>query len=393
MKKTIFLFILIFSINLHSECLLENFKHNFSFKLNIADINQNDLIIKYKNDNLYIFVKPIEQDKEGNYFNYLIKYNNTKKESIVLKIENKGKYQAYNIDINEKYFALLCWKRVLIYKWENNNYHYNDEFKYDGSFDNIVLDKNFIFLYDCCIASSTMDEDTQTHLIKYDLEKEKIVFDEWLPNPDGFQFTFFGPRNLIEANEKFTLVADANNYKIKVYNPKNDAIDEITRNDVDWKTHPTTDSILKTIYITSNRPKESIDNLRPLTGLISLTHRMSFINDSTFVLLWSKPWETPFYYFFYFDIWGFRDGKWKLLKKDLRQVLDENALFNFDKMEITNSYTISNSKLILVTDYPFDLEEEKYKFMTFAELKKQTNEYYKKNDLSFTIIVYEYVEK
>jgi len=31
--------------------------------------------------------------------------------------------------------------------------------------------------------------------------------------------------------------------------------------------------------------------------------------------------------------------------------------------------------------------------MTFAELKKQTNEYYKKNDLSFTIIVYEYVEK
>ena len=58
-----------------------------------------------------------------------------------------------------------------------------------------------------------------------------------------------------------------------------------------------------------------------------------------------------------------------------------------------NSYTISNSKLILVTDYPFDLEEEKYKSMTFAELKKQTDEYYKKNDLSFTIIVYEYVEK
>ena len=56
MKKTIFLFILIFSINLHSECLLENFKHNFSYKLNIADINQNDLIIKFE----YISYSEIE---------------------------------------------------------------------------------------------------------------------------------------------------------------------------------------------------------------------------------------------------------------------------------------------------------------------------------------------
>jgi len=321
-----------------------------------------------------------------------MKYDSEKKETIY-KIENLDKQYVHNFDANEEYFVILNWKGVLIYKWENDNYYSNDKFEYVGSFYNIVINNDFIILYDCVITSSSMRNKTQTNILKYDLQKKEIVLEQMLPNPEGFQFTFFEPRNLIEANEKFTLVADANNYKIKVYNPKNDAIDEITRNDVDWKTHPTTDSILKTIYITSNRPKESIDNLRPLTGLISLTHRMSFINDSTFVLLWSKPWETPFYYFFYFDIWGFRDGKWKLLKKDLRQVLDENALFNFDKMEITNSYTISNSKLILVTDYPFDLEEEKYKFMTFAELKKQTNEYYKKNDLSFTIIVYEYVEK
>jgi len=204
--------------------------------------------------------------------------------------------------------------------------------------------------------------------------------------------TFFGPRNLIEANSNYTLVADAVNYKIKVYNSKNEVTDEIARKDVDWKTHPSIDSVLKSIDIKSTYPKESIDKLRPLTGLISLIHRMSFINDSTFVLLWSKP-RAVAYYYFYFDIWGFRDGKWKLLKSDLQQTLDENTNFSFDKIFIYNSYTISNSKLILVTDYPFDLEEEKYKNITFAELKKQTDEYYKKNDLSFTIIVYEYVEK
>jgi hypothetical protein len=80
-------------------------------------------------------------------------------------------------------------------------------------------------------------------------------------------------------------------------------------------------------------------------------------------------------------------------KCDLQQDLDENTNFSFNKIFMYNSYTISNSKLIIVTNYPFDLEEEKYKSMTFAELKKQTDEYYKKNDLSFTIIVYEYVEK
>ena len=321
-----------------------------------------------------------------------MKYDSEKKETIY-KIENLDKQYVHNFDANEEYFVILNWKGVLIYKWENDNYYSNDKFEYVGSFYNIVINNDFIILYDCVITSSSMRNKTQTNILKYDLQKKEIVLEQMLPNPEGFQFTFFEPRNLIEANEKFTLVADANNYKIKVYNPKNEAIDEITRNDVDWITHPTTDSILKTIDITNNRPKNSIDNLRPLTGLISLIHRMSFINDSTFVLLWSKPWEKPFYYFFYFDIWGFRDGKWKLLKKDLRQVLDENALFTFDKMEIANSYTIRNSKLILVTNYPSDLEEEKYKSMTFAELKKQTDEYYKKNDLSFTIIVYEYVEK
>lgn len=204
--------------------------------------------------------------------------------------------------------------------------------------------------------------------------------------------TFFGPRNLIEANSNFTLVADANNYKIKVYNSKNEVIDEIRRKNVDWKKHPITDSVLKSIDITNTDIGIEFDKLRPLTGLISLIHRMSFINDSTFVLLWSKP-RAVAYYYFYFDIWGFRDGKWKLLKSDLQQTFDENANFSFGKVFIYNSYTISNSKLILVTNYPFDLEEEKYKNMTFAELKKQTDEYYKKNDLSFTIIVYEYVEK
>ncbi len=391
MKKAIFLFILFFSLNLHSESFLDNFRYDFSIKLEFPDITERDLLFKYNNGNLYILIQPLTQDENGNYIYYLMKYDSEKKETIY-KIENQDKLSVHNFDVNEEYFVLLIWKRVLIFKWKDDNYYYENKFRYYGNFDNIVLDNNFIFLYDCFITSFTMYEDTQTHLIKYDLNKEKMVIDEWLPNPVGFQMTFFQPRNLIEANSNFTLVADAINYKIKVYNSKNEVTDSITRKDIDWKTHPTTDSILKTIDITSNRPKESIDNLRPLTGLISLIHRMSFINDSTFVLLWSKP-RAVAYYYFYFDIWGFRDGKWKLLKSDLQQDLDENTNFSFNKIFMYNSYTISNSKLIIVTNYPFDLEEEKYKSMTFAELKKQTDEYYKKNDLSFTIIVYEYVEK
>jgi len=374
MKKTIFLFILLYSLNLHSESLLDNFKYEHSIKLDIADITKFDLITKYNNGKIYIFIKKIEQDEKGNYFNYLFKFDEKTKDYNIFKIENYRKCYTNNIDVNDRYFTLLSWDSTLIYKWKDDNYYYYDNFKFDGWFNNIVIESNYIFLYDCVIASSTMDEDTQTHLIKYDLNKEKNAIDELLPNPEGFQMTFFGPRNLIEANSNYTLVADAVNYKIKVYNSKNEVTDEIARKDVDWKTHPSIDSVLKSIDIKSTYPKESIDKLRPLTGLISLIHRMSFINDSTFVLLWSKP-RAVAYYYFYFDIWGFRDGKWKLLKSDLQQTLDENTNFSFDKIFIYNSYTISNSKLILVTDYPFDLEEEKYKNITFAELKKQTDEY------------------
>ncbi len=393
MKKLIFLFSILFSLNLYSESLLENFKYEHSIRLDIPDITKFDLITKYNNGNIYIFIKQIEKDEKGNYFNYLFKFDEKTKDYKIFKIENNRKCYTNNIDVNDRYFTLLSWDSTLIYKWKDDNYYYEDNFIFKGWFDNIVIDNDFIILYDCGIASSTMNEDTQTHLIKYDLKKEKNVIDELLPNPEGFQFTFFGPRNLIEANSNFTLVADANNYKIKVYNSKNEVTDEIARNDVDWKTHPTTDSILKSIDITNTEIKYEIDKLRPFTGLISLIHRMSFINDSTFVLLWSKP-KAVADYFLYFDIWGFRNGKWNLLKSDLQQDLEENAQFSFDKLPIYNiTYSISNSKLFVITNYPFDLEEENYKTMTFAELKKQTDEYYKKNDLSFTIIVYEYVEK
>jgi len=391
MKKTIFLFIFLFSLNLHSENFLDNFKYDFSIKLNIPNITERDLLFKYNNGNLYILIQPLTQDENGKYIYYLMKYDCEKKETIY-KIENLDKQYVHNFDANEEYFVIINWKEAIIYKWNKDNYNFINKLNLHIGFRNFFMKNNLFVFYDCTINSKSMYEDTQTYLLKYDLKSKEIILNETLPNPEGFQFTFFWPRNLIEANEKFTLVADANNYKIKVYNPKNEVTDEITRKDIDWKTHPTTDSILKTIDITSNRPKESIDNLRPLTGLISLIHRMSFINDSTFVLLWSKP-RAVAYYYFYFDIWGFRDGKWKLLKSDLQQDLDENTKFSFNKIFMYNSYTISNSKLIIVTNYPFDLEEEKYKSMTFAELKKQTDEYYKKNDLSFTIIVYEYVEK
>lgn len=391
MKKTIFLFILFFSVNLHSENFLENFKYDFSVKLDIPDITERDLLFKYNNGNLYVLIQPLTQDEKGNYVYFLMKYDKEKKET-VYKIENQDKRYANNFDANDEYFVIMNWKEVIIYKWKDVNYYYNDKFEYAGSYYNIVINNDLIILYDCVVTSSSKRNKTQTNILKYDLQKREIILDEMLSNPEGFQFTFFQPRNLIEANANFTLVADANNYKIKVYNPKNEVIDEIKREDVDWKTHPTTDSVLKLIDIINPYKKVEFDKLRPLTGLISLIHRMSFINDSTFVLLWSKPKAVADYYF-YFDIWGFRDGKWKLLKSDLQQTFDENAQFSFNKIFMYNSYTISNSKLILVTNYPFDLEEDKYKDMTFAELKKQTDEYYKKNDLSFTIIVYEYVEK
>ncbi|NLO18459.1 MAG: hypothetical protein GX121_01030 [Ignavibacteria bacterium] len=390
MKKLIFLILFLFNINLHSESLLENFKYDFSVKLDISDITERDLLFKYNNGNLYILIQPLTQDEKGNYIYYLMKYDKEKKETIY-KIENQDKQDGHDFDANEEYFVITNWKEVIIYKWDQDNYYYNDKLSHNG-YRNFSMKNNIFLFYDCTINSTSMNGKSQTYLLKYDLNNREIILDETLPNPNGFQMTFFQPRNLIEANANFTLVADANNYKIKVYNPKNEVFDEIKRDDVDWITDPSTDSILKEIDITSTNPKESIDKLRPLTGLISLIHRMSFINDTTFVLLWSKPRAVADYYF-YFDIWGFRDGKWKLLKSDLQQDLDENAQFSFNKIFMYNSYTINNSKLILVTNYPFDLEEEKYKNMTFAELKKQTNEYYKKNELSFTIIVYEYVEK
>ncbi len=223
-----------------------------------------------------------EQDEKGNYFNYLFKLNEITKEYTIIKIENNNKEFIVDFDANNEYLVVLNWKEALIYKFEKNTYIFNDKYCC-SSYRNVSIKENFLILCECKITSFTMNKKNHTQILKYDIKKKEIISDEWLPNPEGFQFTFFGPRNLIEANSNYTLVADAINYKIKAYNSKNEVTDEISRKDVDWKTHPTTDSILKSIYITNTEIKYEIDKLRPLTGLISLIHRMSFINDSTFV--------------------------------------------------------------------------------------------------------------
>jgi len=82
MKKAIFLFILFFSLNLHSESFLDNFRYDFSIKLEFPDITERDLLFKYNNGNLYILIQPLTQDENGNYIYYLMKYDSEKKETI-----------------------------------------------------------------------------------------------------------------------------------------------------------------------------------------------------------------------------------------------------------------------------------------------------------------------
>jgi hypothetical protein len=176
--------------------------------------------------------------------------------------------------------------------------------------------------------------------------------------PEGFYWTLFQPRIIIDATANQILTTDITKYSIKIFDNKGEIKDSLLRNIPDWKavTYPMT-------KFDGKHPTSIISYLQSDTTTTSLIHKAEFVNDSLIFVTYSiaDEEETEYTYHEYHDLWTKKDGRWSLKQetidgKELRknkshnitaplnveyEIFDGRILtFNFDYRDRQNNYVL-----------------------------------------------------
>ncbi len=329
--------------------------------IKITTININNKIF----DELYLY-------RYNLYTDILDSFNISLKYKYINNFCINDKYLVIN---NDKYFTVF----YIIEKQNDLIIENKCSFDMEMTFSRgtIKFIGNKLIAYGCDLSSSRLDQKTQTSLIMLDIEGEKIIKEYFFENPEGIPMMWFQPRIVITANKDYIVISDIINYKLRLYNYNFDLINTFLLDsnfqenifDKDYKAR------LASVDIQRHQPTGEMEKIINLNGDISLIHRVEFINDSTLLILRSKPKGDFFKFTSYYDVLMVKDNNIVKLYKDLIW-LDREKLIYPKKVNIWNMYNISDNYVVFLIDIPFLLDKE----YDSKELKELSDEYYKNNE-------------
>ena len=325
----------------------------------------------YTNDNLYYIIP-----KTDSVCNFTLK-NISESLTKEIKIHIPDSLFTYeckrsnisSADITNDSLFVLIYKYLLVYKFSNDS----------DSLINIInlndlFHKNLLYY-----ANSIKIKGNKVYgLNEYYHTKRDSTFYYWyydinepgnskfiqLPEPKGYYWTLFQPRQVLDISENEVITTDITEYSIKVINLINGKTDTLTRRIPNWKA---------VYYLTSKfknqHPAQVISFLQNDTNTISTMNNIQFIDENKIFVCYSfvnNDETSSQLYNLYYDIWERVDGKWVLTKSDIdsKQFSDSNENKAFSK--IGNRYYLYNGKII-TTHY--DYEQEKGQIL-IREFKK-----------------------
>lgn len=280
---------------------------------------------------------------------------------------------------NNNYIYLLNRNKVITLRFVNDTLILDKIIKLNSPCFNIKICNNKIICYNSNIIFN-QDSISNTYEIIYDLNKGN-QFTKYFKNPKGLKWTYIQPRQLMDVNSKMTLLSDATNYFIRIYNDSLKITDTLARTPKKWISE-------------NNLHKDSISgkkNLMDDLSKISLIQRAEFLSENRIIVFWTTPPDNDnSNYNTIYDIWEKNNGKWELINNDLESIIPNNesiftsSLFKINSIEIL----INNNKIITIQAIPFEINKDFFK-KTNKEVTALINDYFFDHKPRYSIIIRE----
>lgn len=366
---------LILSLFMLCQTTLNNFLNYY----NEIEVNNSEVEISkyfmyqivYRDDNIYYIIPKIDDDCSFQMKN--ISKSLTKEIKIYIP-DSLFTYECSrsnisSADINKDTLIVLIYKYLLIYKLSDDS----------ASLINIInlnelFNKDLLYLANSIKIKGNklygMNEyyhtkrDSTFYYWCYDIKEPTNSKFIYLPEPKGYYWTLFQPRQIMDVSENEVITTDITEYSIRVENLKNGKTDTLTRTIPNW---------LAAYYPTSKfkdrHPGQVIEFLQNDTSTISTMNNIQFIDDNRIFVCYSfvnNDETSSQLYDLYYDIWERVNGKWLLTKADIdnKQFSDSNENKAFSK--IGNSYYICNGKMIS-THYSHEQGKGKFLIREFVK--------------------------
>lgn len=303
---------------------------------------------------------------------------------IIRDIDRRGTIES--VDLNINYLTILYSDRLIIVKHDNyQNFKIDNIIKLTEFYDDLLLFEDKIILTVCALNSSKIPV---TGFSVYEFE-EKILVDYSVAPPAGIELSVYQPKHNLTTNEYFVAISDIVNYRIKLYDMKNNFLDSISKEPFNQDLAEFYD------FITTNNNK----GIRKYIEEIGHYHRnlrqiikSIFLNDTTLLIYWTDD-TRHIKNEYYFDLWIYNQNEWQVYKENLNNYKPKMEDLCQSKFPIPNSFNCVNNLLFFTVPIPIDLYSIHYVDKTFKELETVLTEYYIEHNLRYSILVYHYKGK
>lgn len=287
----------------------------------------------------------------------------------------KNRSHVFDISvIGESLFLLDIEKQVFEFKYLKDEYTYVRNFEIPLFCIFMDVDDEHITCFNAFLAGDNRGSKSQTYnyrISRNSGEKNLQYFD----NPIGLEYSLVMPRKLIDYKKGKTIVSDAIQYNIKIYDDNGNLVDSLIRQPENWK-------VAKRMELKEN-VKNSFGNIMSEYKKKSLIQKVNFVDDNRILVSWTSPNNDNLETFF--DMWLQKDGSWAIAGKDMNnRDLSDDKLFDPRQEKVPANYVVSSDRILSLLSFPFQLDE-KLHIKTKMQVDSVINDYLYENELRYSV--------
>lgn len=232
------------------------------------------------------------------------------------------------------------------------------------------------------MITSLRGEKGDFYCLTFDLKTEREIGETVLPEPAGSAFMYIQPRNILDRTAQTIAISDVTSYSIRVYNADLSECETLIRQPDTWVQSAE-------VSVSKKTPQRSFPKLDSLRRASSLMTRVTLINDTTLLALWSTPKSkggNQEVVEFYADIWTKKNGKWTINKRDMpTNGYGESYSCALQDASISINYIYSNGEFLDLAAYPLDYDF-KYTWRSEEEYQTASDRYFAVNPLRYIVV-------
>lgn len=219
--------------------------------------------------------------------------------------------------------AVLCFRALLVYEQNSGGgYALCSCISLPVPYENV-----FIRGGDVWMATSEPHQraysERCTRLTCVHVGDENTIDSMFLSDSEGFHFTAFQPRHVVDFGVRGLILSDITRYRVRIVDFAGRAVDSLTRTDGQWALPLDTSyrKFIRPVGPIMFRAKANLDSLRPYLARMPMVRHALWLGADSILVAWQAvgPHESGVLAGqprLLFDLWRHERGRWVLVARD-----------------------------------------------------------------------------